>query len=91
MKLIVAFNFGRPYIVVRASVEAMPKSGLLMLGESITLALCNWRFDMLRGFSWKEILACVVKYGKFSQEFACCLVFCFHLFISIVEAICELG
>ena len=68
----------------------MPNSGLLKLGQSITLALCNWRFDMLRGFSWKEILACVVKYRKFSPKFSCCLVSCFRRFISVVEAVCEL-
>ena len=71
--------------------EAMPNLGLLMLGESITLVLSNWRFSMLRGFSWKEILACVVKYGKFLPMFAFCLVSFFHRFISVVEAVCDLG
>ena len=44
--------------------EAILNSGLLLLGESITLVMSNWSFDMLGDFSWNEILACVVKYGK---------------------------
>ena len=77
IKLIVAFNFGRPYLVVRASVEAMPKSELMMLGESITHVLCYWRFGILRGFGWKEILTCVVEHGKYALVFSCCLLLCF--------------
>ena len=70
--------------------EAIPNSGLLLLGENITLVMSNWSFGMFGGFSWNEILACVVKYGNFSPKFSCCLLSGFRRFISVAVVVCEL-
>ena len=74
-KLLVGHTF-----VIWAFVEAMPKFELLLLCESITLVLCYWSFDNMRGFNWKEILACVVEQGNYSLEVVCCLSFGFFYY-----------
>ena len=67
--------------------EVMLKFELLLLCESITLVLCYWRFDIMRGFGWKEILACVVEQVKYSPEFVCCLSFGFFYY-SLLLRLC---
>ena len=55
--------------------EAMPKFELFLLSESITHVLRYWSFGNMRGFGWKEKLACQVEQGKYSLEF----LFAYHL------------
>ena len=74
--------------------EVMPKSELMLLCESITLVLYYWRLGNMRGFGWKEILACVVEQGKYSPKFVCCLsfgFFCYSLFLRLCVSFSELA
>ena len=69
----------------------MPKFELLLLCESITLVLCYWRFGIMRGFGWKEILACVVEKGKYSLEVVCCLSFGFFCYSPLLRLCASLS
>ena len=84
MKFIVALNLVGHSVQLEFLVEAMPNSGLLLLGENITLVLIYWSFGIFGGFSWNEILSCVVMLGSSSSKFVCC----FGIWFSLVHLCC---
>ena len=48
----------------------------------------------MRGFFWKEILACVVEQGKYSPEVVCFLLFgffCYSPLLSLCASLSEVA